>query len=267
MPLTIREFTKEFDSVGGADPTRLDIELILAHTLGKPREWIIAHPEHLLSESEEASSRQAVIRRKNNEPLAYLTSEKEFYGRSFFVTPDVLIRRPETEQMIELVKKYAKSQPKILDVGTGSGCIGITLTKEIPDSIVTISDISDSSFSLAQKNSMRIGSKVTSLKSDLLDNIDSKFDIVVANLPYVGKSWAVSPETAFEPELALFAEDDGLALIKKLIIQSPKNLNSKGLLVLELDTRQINETIKFAESHNFSALEKLPFSLALLYDF
>ena len=202
------------------------------------------------------------------EPFAETT--QDFYGRDFLITSDVLIPRPETEQLIDAVLNLAgksylpgvkpaprqlPKHPTILDVGTGSSCIAITLAKELPDAKVYASDISDPALKVARRNAVALGAPVNFIKSDLLDSIDLSPDLIIANLPYVDEAWDWLDKTALskEPSIALYADDHGLALIKKLIAQSAK-LYIK-YLILEADPCQ-HETIKnYAKKYNYSLIE------------
>lgn len=268
---------------------------------------------------------EAVHRRRQHEPVAYITGHKEFYGRDFIVTPDVLVPRPETEQMIEMLKNLIRqatpvtfskgeglgggdtspspqrrgqigianrergdgkktipqslatlatapftkgSQPtNLLDLGTGSGCLAITAKSELPQLNVTAVDISGKTLTIAKQNATKLGADIKFVQSDLLSNLQGqKFDFILANLPYVDKSWPdLSPELASEPSLALYANDNGLALIKKLIIQSPEHLRDNGYLILEADRRQIPVIAAFTEQHGFAIMRHEPFTIALKY--
>ncbi len=174
------------------------------------------------------------------QPKAYKLQKQDFYGRDFLVTPAVLIPRPETEAIIDIVKSLA-GQPilpgikapepkiaenaKILDVGTGSGCIAITIKKELPLTRVTGVDIDRSALEIAEKNAKNLGADVHFYKSDLLSNITEIPDVLVANLPYVDKNWDWLDLEAlsYEPAIALFANDHGLEPIKKLLNQAAKH--------------------------------------------
>jgi len=197
-------------------------------------------------------------------PLAYQTGRQDFYGRDFFVTPDVLIPRPETEQLIDAVLNLAgkpylpgvlpsirklPKNPKILDVGTGSGCIAITLKLELPEADISAVDFSAKSLLVAEKNAKALGAKITFKNSDLLEKVDFTPDLIVANLPYVDTSWDWLDKTAlsYEPDSALYAEDGGLFLIKKLIDESA---NRKiPFLVLEADPCQHMRIINYATTY------------------
>ncbi len=211
----------------------LAIEVLLAFVLGKEKDALITLAHQSLSEAQEAGFWSLLERFNKGEPVAYLINNKEFYGLNFYVDKRVLIPRPETELLVEIILNFAKSSSgnlKILDVGTGSGCIAITLAKKLPTAVVTGIDISEQALEVAQKNCTfhKVDANVCFGVSDLLKNIDSTFDIIVANLPYIGKEKYnfVSKETKdFEPHVALFGGDDGLKLYEELFEQ----LKSKAL--------------------------------------
>jgi release factor glutamine methyltransferase len=249
--------------LAGITSARLDAELLLAHVLEQSREWCLAHDDQPLSAAQLRQLDQLLTRRLNREPIAYILGRKEFYSRDFLVTPDVLIPRPETEQLVESVESLLAEDSKIIDVGCGSGCIGITLKLECPTSNVTLSDISQSALAVANTNAARLGAEVEIVQSDLLDNISGRFDIIVANLPYVDRNWPVSPETKFEPPAALFAPDSGLALVKRLIVTAPQHLTPSGYLVLEFDPRQLVEIEKCCKKYNTNIIKKCPFMSVL----
>ena len=224
---------------------RLDAELILAHALGKDRTFLHAHPDFELSEAVLAEIRTLTERRALGEPLAYIFGNKEFYGRVFKVTRDTLVPRPETEALIEVIKDLKPH--KILDVGTGSGCIAVTLALELPETEVDAVDISSAALEVAQENAQKLGAKVNFSRSDLLSSVGNEYDLIVANLPYVDRNWDwLSRELNFEPQNALFAEDGGLALIKKLIQEAPAHLTEKGYLILEADRSQHQKIAEYA---------------------
>ncbi len=229
---------------------RLDSELILAHALKKERVFLYAHPEYKLSETEEKCANEMLARRENHEALAYVFGYKEFYGRNFEVSSDVLIPRPESEEIINLAKEL--NPRKILDVGTGSGCLAVTLKLELPEAEVTAVDISPKALETAKKNAQNLGAKVKFMQSDLLESVKNEhFDLIVANLPYVDKNWDwLSPELEFEPDLALYAEDGGLSVIKRLIDGIEQNLSENGHLMLESDMLQHEAVKAYAEQNS-----------------
>lgn len=235
--------------------SRLDAELILANSLGKDRVFLHAHPDYELSETEEKQVNSDLERRAKHEPLAYILGYKEFYGRNFIVSPDVLIPRPETEAIINLAKEQKPA--KILDVGTGSGCIAITLKLELPVSNVSAVDISPKALQIARQNAAKLGAEIAFSESDLLEKVQGEYDLIVANLPYVDKNWDwLSPELAYEPDLALYAEDSGLCDIKRLVRQAEAHLTKRGVLMLESDLSQHGKIQDYIENNTKLTLVK-----------
>ncbi len=245
----------------GISSARLDAEVLLAHTLNADRAWLIAHGDDVLTAEKAQIFNDLVARRVQCEPIAYLTGRKEFYGREFIVTSDVLIPRPETEVLIDIVKQLVAPEAgakRLLDIGTGSGCIGITCKLELPELGVTLSDISPQALAIARKNAAKLGTKpIRYIQSDLLSHWlhhsnPKTFDIIVANLPYVDRTWPTSPELRHEPELALYADEQGLKLIKTLISQAPNLLAPGGSLLIEADPSQHAAVTKHSKNYGFS---------------
>ena len=244
---------------------RLDAELILAHVLKKDRTWLIAHSdEPLTDESVLDQAASLLSQRLNRIPLAYLTGHREFYGRNFTVTPDVLIPRPETEEIIEQLKLLGpKPGQRLIDIGAGSGAIAITAALEFPDLNVEAVDVSPSALEIAKQNAGSLHAKVDFYQSDLLANTKHSYNFILANLPYVDRVWERSAETEYEPALALFADDSGLSLIKTCIEQSVHKLTPNGYLLLEADPRQFDEIIAFALQHDFEPVRVNGYTLTL----
>jgi release factor glutamine methyltransferase len=220
----------------GIATARLDALVLLSDALAKDKSWVLAHPEFILTDAALRGLHAKLDKRARRMPLAYIRGRQEFYGRDFSVTPDVLIPRPETETMISVIKGLAPAS--LLDVGTGSGAIAITACLELPNSAVAGCDISIAALTIARQNAARLKAPVTFFVSDLLSGTPAHYDAIAANLPYVDPYWDRSPETDAEPAIALFADDAGLAYIKKLIEQAPATLNKNGYLILEADPRQ-----------------------------
>lgn len=211
----------------------LDIELILAHVLKKTREYIIAHPEYKLTKSQIAKCKLLIKKRVNSLPIAYITGEKEFYGLKFKINKNVLIPRPETELMVEEALKLVASNPQpttIIDMGTGSGCIIITLAKKIKNCQFFAIDISTKALVIAKQNANlnSVVKKIKFIKSNLLESIinNSKYKlknsklIILANLPYLTPTQIKnSPSIKYEPKLALTAGLDGLKYYGRLFQQ------------------------------------------------
>ncbi len=220
---------------------RLDAELLLADVLKTSRTWLLAHDDESLTKANYDALSRNLARRLKREPLAYIRGYQEFYGRRFHLNPHVLIPRPETEIIIEKLSELPiKTNTTLVDVGTGSGCIAISAKLEYPQLEVVGTDISSDALSTAKQNAIRLSADISFLSSDLLRStaLPQNISIIIANLPYIDHSWSVSPETAFEPSLALYADNAGLALIVDLLEQAMTRLNTNGHLLLEADTRQ-----------------------------
>lgn len=243
----------------GIKTARLDCLVLAEFVLAKDRAWILANLDFEFDAKISQKFDELVAKRLKNIPIAYLVGKKEFYGRNFTVTSDVLIPRPETEALIEIAKKYVTSGTAV-DIGTGSGAVAITLALETSLK-VSACDISTHALKIAKHNAKNLKAQVSFFQSNLLKNTNQKRDIIVANLPYVDKTWDRSPETDFEPDLALFADDFGLALIKKLINQSPNKLNPNGYLLLEADPRHHKLISEY--SNKFRTLEQKDFAILL----
>lgn len=246
---------------------RLDAEIILAHTVHRSRTFLHAHGEDLIEPRlrEIADARLAL--RGDRTPIAYIIGHREFYGRQFRVTPATLIPRPESETFIDLLNELLASSSgkpkKLVDVGTGSGILGITAKLEHPSLDVTLLDISRHALKVAETNAKLLDADVAIIHSDLLANYPPVADIIVANLPYVDPSWERSPETDHEPELALFAKDDGLQLINTLIAQARSHLTPGSYLLLEADPRQHTTIVDSASAHGFALREIRGFIVCL----
>jgi release factor glutamine methyltransferase len=246
----------------GISSAQLDAELILAHALGRERTWIIAHRDDELVWGSPANS--LLAKRLQRIPLAYLVGRREFYGREFIVNKNVLIPRPETEEMIEQLKLLRpQAGQRLIDVGTGSGAIAITAALEFPGLHVEAVDVSPQALDVVRNNAHSLSAKLDVYESDLLANARHSYDFILANLPYVDQAWERSAETNFEPALALFAEDDGLQLIKRCLQQATSKLNDSGYVLLEADPRQFDDIIAYAKTHGFSPVRINDYVLTL----
>ena len=238
----------------------LDAELILASTLRKDRTYLHAHDNEAIPPRFLQIADARVALRKDHVPLAYILGSKDFYGRQFKVTPAVLVPRPESEQFIETLKDLMPkneslfdSQITLVDVGTGSGVLGITAKLEFPEINVTLLDIDRHALSIAKENATRLEADVRQDTSNLLGSYYGKADFILANLPYVDKDWN-SPyllELGHEPEIALYANDDGLQFIKRIIIEAKHKLNKGGFLLIESDIRQQANIRRFARDNGY----------------
>ena len=207
----------------GVDSARLDVLILLEDELGRDRASILAHPELKITRSQELSLNNKIAQRAKHMPLAYIRGEAPFYGRMFTVSSDVLVPRPETESMIDLLKALPFGpRPHFLDVGTGSGCIGITAVLEIPGATAELIDIDPMAVDVAAGNAYALevdDGEITCTVSNLLEKASGACDALLANLPYVPTGYAINEAAKHEPELALFAGEDGLGLYRKLWAQ------------------------------------------------
>lgn len=250
----LRKATKQLKDVGIESP-RLDAELLLAETIRKPRTYLHAHLDEELDPRRVDIAYARLDLRLDRVPLAYVVGYKEFYGRTFSVSPATLIPRPESEDLISVFLEIAANDiaehKTLIDIGTGSGCLGITIKLERPDVSVILADISPQALAVAQKNADTLGVEVRMQEQDLLTGHVEPLDYIVANLPYVDESWQTSPELRHEPRQALFAKNDGLALIFALIEQAPRSLKPDGWLLLEADPEQHPAITQHATQYDF----------------
>lgn len=247
---------------------RLDAELILANTLRKNRTYLHAHLDEEIDPRRFDIANARLDLRLDRVPIAYILGYKEFYGRRFTVSPSVLIPRPESEDLISLFLELTASEiaeKVLIDVGTGSGCLGITAKLERNNLSVILSDISKPALNVAEKNANALNADVHIQQQSLLNGQLRPVDYIFANLPYVDKNWDVSPELQYEPDIALFAEDEGLKLILQLISQAPRCLISEGLLFIEADPQQHNRIINEAVKNGFVRERVLNYILVLRF--
>ena len=247
---------------------RLDAELILANTLRKNRTYLHAHLDEEIDPRRFDIANARLDLRLDRVPIAYILGYKEFYGRRFTVSPSVLIPRPESEDLISLFLELTASEiaeKVLIDVGTGSGCLGITAKLERSNLSVILSDISKPALNIAEKNANALNADVHIQQQSLLNGQLKPVDYIFANLPYVDKNWDVSPELQYEPDIALFAEDEGLKLILQLISQAPRCLTPEGLLFIEADPQQHNRIIDEAVKNGFVKERALNYILVLRF--
>jgi release factor glutamine methyltransferase len=241
-----------------SDTAALDAQVLLAHVLQKPRSWVIAHPEYIISDEQYQKIFSALGRLEHGEPLPYVIGHWEFYGLDFRVTPDVLIPRPETELLVERAIGWLQLNPhkrRVIDVGTGSGCIGIAIAIHIPDVQLLMTDISKPALEVTRQNLERHGlaEKVVLRRSDLLSRVKDPFsmDLICANLPYIPADTVDSlPVAKNEPRLALDGGPRGLKLIRRLLKEAKGVLDSGGLMLLEIDPSQ-SKSIKYLAQQDF----------------
>ncbi len=225
-----------------SDTAAFDAEVLARHVLGWDRAALLSRQREPPPDHFDTAYAPLIARRARREPVAYIVGHREFWGLDFEVTHDVLIPRPETELLIDEAKAYADGRrpfERIVDVGTGSGCIAIALAVEFPSAQVIATDMSPRALDVARRNAVRHGvsERITMIETDLLDGVRVTADLIVSNPPYV-PSWnagAVQPEVGlYEPPAALFSEGvDGLGIIRRLLTTSPAHLTANGRLMIE----------------------------------
>lgn len=215
-----------------------EARLLLGHVLGREAAWLIAHDDEALDEAALLNFASLVARRAGGEPVAYLVGYREFFGREFAVSPAVLIPRPETELLVEvaLTNIAGAGAPEILDLGTGSGCIAITLALECPRAQVSAVDRSEAALALARRNAAQLGGHVRFLQSDWYAALaGERFDLIAVNPPYIAASdpHLVAGDLRHEPPAALSSGREGLEAIRHIIAAAPAHLAPGGQLWLE----------------------------------
>lgn len=255
MDITVREALAQAAArlQGVAERPWMEAERLLAHVLKCERAWVIAHDEERLKPRAAANFLALVERRAANEPLPYLLGEVEFFGLTFKVTPAVLIPRPETEGLVEQVVAWLNAHPHartVADVGTGSGCIAVSLAHAVPRITVAALDNSPDALTVARQNARRHGlaKRVFFLHGHLLEPLPMPVDVIVSNPPYVAEhEWeALPPSVRREPRQALLGGADGLALITELLRAASRYLAPGGLLAMEIGETQGAAVLRLA---------------------
>ncbi len=245
---------------------RIDAQTLLLHLIGRNRAWLLAHLDDDFGGCTSLGYASLLNRRGRGEPIQYITGEAEFYGLPFRVTPDVLIPRPETEHLVEKVIELAGGfeNPRIVDVGTGSGAIAVALARSLPRAQITAVDISPAALALAEENAVRndVDDRVWFLPGDLLEPVSAEqFEIVASNPPYVpeGDRDSLAAEVReYEPAPALFAGQDGLAVYRRLIPAAFALLAPGGFAALEIGFGQAGAVGGIMRATGFDAVEFTP---------
>ncbi len=240
--------------------SRLEADVLLAHLLACDRAWLYGHGTDACPPAVESSYMKLVERRVVGEPIAYVTGTREFYGRTFQVDRQVLIPRPETELLVELALELdPPTRARALDIGTGSGCIAITLCLDQPRWEVTAVDRSEAALQIARFNRDALGARSLELRhGNLFEPVsDRHFDLIVSNPPYVaaGDEHLAQGDVRFEPGMALVAGDDGLDIIRRIVAAAPDHLEPGGWLALEHGHDQAAPVRKLMESAGFDQVE------------
>ena len=235
----------------------LDSELLLSKTLNKPREKILTNLDANIEKKIFNIYKKYLIRRSKNEPVAYIFGEKEFWSKSFMVNKHTLIPRPETELLVYgLLKIFNNKKISVLDIGTGSGCIIVSLLTNLKQSVGIGIDISKKAILMAKKNVVRhkLNNRIKLINRSFENVFDKKFDLIVSNPPYIEKKAIKNLSEdikKYEPRMALDGGNDGLDLVKKVIYKSKNILKIKGVLALEIGNEQIKKVSKILTDNNF----------------
>jgi release factor glutamine methyltransferase len=230
--------------LSGSDTARQDASVLLAHILQQPRSWIIAHPEELLVEEQLENLSQLLMKVSQGVPLPYLLGHWEFYGLDFIVGEGALIPRPETELLVTTAIEWLTAHPErrlAADIGTGSGCIAISLAIQTPGLTVFATDLSACALDIARQNTRRyaLENRVNLIRGDLEKALPIHVDLLCANLPYIpSHDLAHLPVSRYEPNLALDGGEDGLRVIRRFLCLSPRWILPGGRIILEIESRQ-----------------------------
>ena len=247
-------------SISEIDNAARDARILVAHALGIPISQLSLNTNENVPEDISASLEKLISRRINREPIAKILGKRQFWGRTFFISEDVLDPRGDTETLIN----YVKDRPvrSVLDLGTGSGVIAISLACEWKEVHVVATDISEAALLVAQKNAryFNVQDKIDFLKSDWFEAIEGKFDLIISNPPYIGlsESSEISQEVLnYDPDIALFAGSDGLEAYERIIPQLTKFLNPGGTVVLEIGASQSDSVKTLMNSCGLSEVKTL----------
>jgi release factor glutamine methyltransferase len=234
------------------DTPRLDAQVLLANIMGKPRTWILAHPEKRLTPEQQDKLTDCTARLEAGTPLPYVIGHWEFYNLDFEINPHVLIPRPETELLVDKALEWLQAHPRFrrtADIGTGSGCISISLAHHVPDLQITATDVSKRSLDAARINAIKHGvaDRISLIQTDLLESICGTFNLICANLPYIPTTTLQQLAVfGLEPSLALNGGPDGLGLIRRLVHMVPVYLAPRGALMIEIEATQGKTALELA---------------------
>lgn len=238
----------------GIGTARLDCLILMEDVLGLDRSLILAHPERNIDDLPLLELNKKIAQRIRHVPLAYIRKKASFYGRSFIVDPHVLVPRPESEAIIDALKNNdLPPSPHIADVGTGSGCLGITAALEMNGAVVDLYDIDPKALAIARQNAAKYGAHVTLHKNDLLDAVRRRYDVVIANLPYVPEDYPINKAAAHEPALALYGGADGLDLYRRLWLQLA--LSTPSYVIIEALPLQHHSLQQLAQATGYHLLQ------------
>lgn len=248
------------------EESNLKVRLLLSNLLGKNKEYLLIHDMEELKKDVEEAFWNGIARLKLGEPIQYIIGKQEFYGLDFFVNKNVLIPQPDTEilvvETLENIKQYFYSKNiKILDLCTGSGAIAISIKKNVDKycgqtNEIWASDISHEALSIAEINSEKNNVEINFIESDLFNNINERFDVIVSNPPYIETNVIhnLPVEVQNEPKLAIDGGEDGLEFYRTIAKEAPNFLNSEGIVLVEIGYNQKDEVIRIFEENNYKEI-------------
>ena len=238
-----------------------DAKLLMRHVLGFSRAQLITHNNYILSHKESNTFQELCLIRSQGMPINYITKTREFYSREFRVTPDTLIPRPETELLVDSVIENVTNKTSVLDMGTGSGCIAITIKLELPRLSVSAVDKSLIALNVAKFNADNLGADINLFQSDWFLNVNQKYDIIVSNPPYIHPNDHHLKNLTYEPQDALTDFNDGLSCLRTIISGARNYLNPNGILIVEHGYDQGEQVRLLFTSNGFSDIvSKLDYS-------
>ena len=245
---------KELIDYGEQHISNQKAQMLLEYYLNSSVFEISTKLNEVVDKELEKKYKSSIEKIANNYPIQYLMGKTNFYGNDFIVNENVLIPRFETEELVEnvidYIKKYLSENIKVIDLGTGSGCIGITLKKKIPSLNVTCSDISELALNVAKENARRLETSIEFIKSDMLENVKGKYSVIISNPPYIAMDEEIEDVVKNnEPHLALYADNNGLYFYDKILSTCKKNLEDKFLIAFEIGMTQKEKVISLAEKY------------------
>lgn len=240
----------------------LDVQLLLAHAMKASRLYVMTHGEALLSEEEERLFLEGLKNREKRMPMAYILGEKEFMGRKFQVAPGVLIPRPDSEVLVEMLLAHMpqKDPLRLLEIGVGSGALILSLLCERPHLLADAIDISKVALQISQKNARSLGCEkgLHLFESNLFQNVKGKYDVIFSNPPYISlaEEKDLAPDLAYEPKEALYAEEEGLYFYRRILEEAKHHLKKGGLLAFEIGKGQENDICEMARQEGYGLKAK-----------
>lgn len=262
----LRDATKVLDS-SSIDSSRLDVLILMEYVLGINRAKLLAEPNHHINSKDINLLNSLILQRAEHIPVSYLTHNTEFYGRSFYINSSVMQPRPESEDMITLLLKLVSThnnlkslqEIKIADVGTGSGCLGITAALEVPNATVDLIDIDEDALKVAKHNVVLHTINISIIKANLLPNNIKCYHILLCNLPYLPDGYKINKAASHEPKIALFGGDDGLDIYRELFEVIKKSTKKPLYILIEALPESHNALTTIAESKSYKLIDSSNF--------